>query len=163
MTETMSKLRPTLHKGARKRISCSSGPTATELRESAGIRASELAVGTVSGQAEVSSHSPSPSCRPISPNCNHLRYVCREGNDTLSAFLAQANGPEAGEVLQRHKLPKIWTILVRAEADADEVIRLRKEVARLKEEIKEKDSLIQKLLDESKKLANAVAEWRDSG
>ena len=66
-------------------------------------------------------------------------------------------------MLQRHKLPKIWTILVRAEADADEVIRLRKEVARLKEEIKEKDSLIQKLLDESKKLANAVAEWRDSG
>ncbi len=104
-----------------------------------------------------------------------------QGNEVLNRFLDEATGEAAGEVLGRRKLPDVWTTLVRAEADADELAKLKKERDRLMRELKERESLVeqltksiadkdrtlaalltestaekQMLIDENKKIANAL-------
>ena len=103
-----------------------------------------------------------------------------QGNEVLTRLLDEARGDIAGEVLDRRKLPDVWTTLVRAEADADELAKLKKERDRLMRELKERESLVeqltksiadkdrtlaalltestaekQMLIDENKKIANA--------
>ena len=64
---------------------------------------------------------------------------------------------EADKVLDRRKLPEVWTALVRAEADADELNRVKRELEQLKKELKEKELLTAEQAEKLNKMYQDLA------